>query len=106
MSDDQRPNFYQRLEQRHGPWTQAVQGLGQAVRAAGPLDERSLQLIQLGAAAALRSEGAVHSHVRRALAAGASADEIRHAIIAVTSTAGFPQVVAALSWAEDMLGGE
>jgi len=55
-------------------------------------------------AAAMRSEGALHSHTRRALQAGAEPDEIRHAIILVTSTIGFPQVVAALSWAEDVLG--
>ena len=54
------------------------------------------------ASAALRSEGAVHSHARRALEAGATAEEVRHALIAVTSTIGFPNVTAALSWVEDV----
>ena len=48
------------------------------------------------AAAAVRSEGAVHSHTRRALAVGAQTDEIYHTLILLTSTIGFPNVLAAL----------
>lgn len=81
------------------------QDLGKAVREAGPIDEKNSQLIQLGAAAAIKAEGAVHSHVRRALDAGASRDEIHHAIILLTSTIGFPSVAAALSWAKDIIEG-
>jgi alkylhydroperoxidase/carboxymuconolactone decarboxylase family protein YurZ len=46
----------------------------------------------------------VHSHARRALEAGATAEEIRHAVISITSTIGFPNARAALSWADDVLG--
>ncbi len=81
----------------------AHQELGKAVRAAGPLDARQAHLIQLAAAATTRSEGAVHSHTRRALAAGATAEEIHHALILLTSTIGFPAVAAALSWARDVI---
>jgi 4-carboxymuconolactone decarboxylase len=42
-------------------------------------------LIQLVAVAAIRSEGSVHSHVRRALETGASPEEIRHALVLLTS---------------------
>ena len=79
------------------------QDLGKAVRDAGPIDEKNSQLIQLGAATALRAEGSVHSHVKRALDAGASAEEIYHTIILLTSTIGFPAVSAALSWARDII---
>jgi alkylhydroperoxidase/carboxymuconolactone decarboxylase family protein YurZ len=64
---------------------------------------KTSHLIQLAAAAAIRSEGSVHSHTRRALEAGAKADEIYHAIILLTSTIGFPTVSAALSWADDVI---
>ena len=94
---------YRRLKQQHPDYFGAVEALGAAVRQAGPLDERQIQLIQLGAAAAIRSEGAVHSHVRRALEAGAGPEQIHHALLALTSTLGFPTVVAALSWADDVL---
>jgi AhpD family alkylhydroperoxidase len=82
----------------------ALEALGAATSAVGPLDERTSQLVQLGAAASMRSEGAVHSHTRRALQAGATPDEVQHALLLLTATIGFPNVVAALSLADDILG--
>ena len=97
------PKHYERFKEQYRKVGEAVETLGQAVKAAGPLDERSGHLIQLAAAAAIRSEGSVHSHVRRALEAGASPEEVRHALVLLTSTIGFPAVAAALSWAADIL---
>lgn len=97
------PKTYQDLKKRHGKFIEAVETLGQAAKRAGPLDEKTAQFVQLAAAAAIRSEGAVHSHVRRALEAGATPEDIRHALILLVSTIGFPTVVAALTWAEDVL---
>jgi 4-carboxymuconolactone decarboxylase len=96
-----KPGFYVSLTRRHPQYIAAVEALGQAVRE-GPLDSRVLHLVQLAAAAAIRSEGAVHSHVRRALEEGVTQDEIRHALIALTTTIGFPNVTASLSWCEDI----
>jgi alkylhydroperoxidase/carboxymuconolactone decarboxylase family protein YurZ len=53
-----------------------------------------------------RLEGAVHAHVRRALDAGAKPDEIRHAIRLAVTTVGFPTMMSALSWANDVLEGK
>jgi len=97
------PDAYRRLKASHAGFLKAVEALGDAVRRAGPLDPKTTQLVQLGAAAAIRSEGAVHSHVRRALQLGVPANEIHHALIAITSTIGFPTVRAALSWADDVI---
>ena len=94
---------YLQIKENSPEFIAAVEALGKAVKKAGPLDEKTGQLIQLAAAAALRSEGSVHSHVRRALEAGAAAAEIRHTLILLTSTVGFPTVTAAMSWAEDVL---
>lgn len=41
----------------------------------GPLDDKTAHLVQLSAAAAIQSEGAVHSHIRRATGAGATPEE-------------------------------
>jgi alkylhydroperoxidase/carboxymuconolactone decarboxylase family protein YurZ len=82
---------------------EAHQRFGQELQKAGPLKGKNAQLIQLAGAAAARSEGAVHSHVKRALAAGATSGEIYHAIILLASTIGFPAVAAALSWAREMV---
>ena len=94
---------YKWLLQKFNAVMEKHQDLGKAVREAGPIDEKNSQLIQLGAAAAIRAEGSVHSHVKRALKAGASPEEIYHAIILLTSTIGFPAVAAALSWAKDIV---
>jgi 4-carboxymuconolactone decarboxylase len=97
------PGHYVRTKKLFPEYLAALESLGEAARKAGPLDGKTLHLVQLAASAAVRSEGAVHSHARRALEAGATAEEIRHALIAVTSTIGFPNVTAALSWVEDVL---
>jgi 4-carboxymuconolactone decarboxylase len=100
---EKKPGHYQHIAKDYPQYAAALEALGEAARNAGPLDEKSVHLVQLAAAAAVRSEGSVHSHTRRALAAGATAEEIKHALICVTSTIGFPNVTAAISWAEDVL---
>ncbi len=97
------PKHYRELKDLYPDYMEAVESLGKAARECGPIDELHAHLIQLGAAAAIQSEGAVHSHVRRALAAGASREQIYHGIILLTSTIGFPGTMAALSWAQDIL---
>jgi AhpD family alkylhydroperoxidase len=94
---------YQLMKRRYPGVMDAVEHLGEVTTQAGPLDDKTKHLVQLGAAAALRSEGAVHSHTRRALQAGATADEVHHALLLLTSTIGFPTVVAAISWVDDIL---
>jgi 4-carboxymuconolactone decarboxylase len=94
---------YQIMKRRYPDVMAAIEQLGTATTGAGPLDDKVKQLVQLGAAAALRSEGAVHSHTRRALEAGASAAEVHHALLLLTSTIGFPTVVASMTWADDVI---
>ncbi len=102
MSRQKLPEHYLFEKKTHQAFITAVEDLGTALRQQGPLDEKTANLIQLAAAVAIRSEGAVHSHIRRAMESGASADEVYHAIVLLTSTVGFPTVSAALSWAGDV----
>ena len=97
------PKQYLKIKERHPGFLSAVAALGEVVRKEGPIDEKTAHLIQLAAAAAIRSEGSVHSHTTRAIDAGASSDEIYHAIILLTSTIGFPNVMAAISWVGDVI---
>jgi 4-carboxymuconolactone decarboxylase len=103
MSNETLPAHYLSEKKAHQAFIDAVEDLGKVLKNQGPLDDKTANLIQLAAAIAIRSEGAVHSHVRRAIENGASAEEIRHAIVLLTSTIGFPTVSAALSWAGDIL---
>jgi AhpD family alkylhydroperoxidase len=95
--------IYEKITNAYPDILSAVSTLGETVRAAGPMDEKSSQLIQLAAAAAVQSEGSVHSHTKRALAAGASQEEIEHSILLLISVIGFPRSAAALSWAYDVI---
>ena len=97
------PKHYSGVLAKHPKVADALEALGKAAREEGPLDAKTAHLIQLAAAASIRSEGSVHSHAKRALAAGATPAEIRHALILLVSTIGFPTVMAALSWANDIL---
>ncbi len=103
MGKERLPEQYINIKKRFKELFNAVNRVGKVARRSGPIDEKTSHLIQLAAAAAIRSEGAVHSHTRRALEAGATAEEIYHAIVLLTSTIGFPTVSAALSWADDII---
>lgn len=91
------------IRKRFKKYFDASDKLGRAARASGPISKKNSHLIQLAAAAAIRSEGAVHSHTRRALQAGAKPAEVYHTLILLASTIGFPTVSAALSWADDVI---
>jgi len=98
MKDALKPKHYEIMRSTYPAYIEAVETLGKAVSDAGPLDDKTILLVQLGAAAAAHSEGSVLSHARRAMGAGASLEEIYHALIGLTSTIGFPTVAAAMSW--------
>ena len=100
------PEWFSTIRERHQGFMNALDQLGASIRREGPLDEKTAQLLQLAASVALRSEGAVHSHARRAMQAGATPQELTHTIILLTSTIGFPNVSAALRWVEDIIGEE
>lgn len=97
------PKMYNSINERYKKLGTAVENLGKTIRTIGPIDSKTAHLIQLAAAAAIRSEGAVHSHVRRAREEGAKEEEMYHTLILLTSTIGFPAVSAAISWADDVL---
>lgn len=85
--------------------------LGEAWRSAqdagaeGPLDEKAARLVKLGIAVGSLREGAVHSAVRKAVAAGATPAELDQVIALAAGTIGFPAAVAAFTWVRDELNG-
>jgi AhpD family alkylhydroperoxidase len=99
------PGFYEQFAADQPRIAAAYEALSDACLTEGPLDRRQLELVKIGVAVGARLESGVHSHVRRALEAGATADEIRHAIRQGLTTIGFPGMMAALSWANDVLEG-
>ena len=102
---DKLPGHYVSIRERYKEYGEALDNLGRITDEVGPIDDKTSHLIQLAASAAIRSEGAVHSHARRALSLGATPDEVYHSVILVTSTIGFPNVAAAISWVDDIVKG-
>ncbi|HNB10590.1 MAG TPA: carboxymuconolactone decarboxylase family protein [bacterium] len=99
------PKRFQRFLKEYPEVGKAYSALSHAVQDAGPLDEKTRTLIKIGISAGSRQEGALHSHVRKALDAGATPEEIRHTILQCLPTIGFPGMMAAMSWADDILNG-
>ncbi|MEJ2292175.1 MAG: carboxymuconolactone decarboxylase family protein [Deinococcales bacterium] len=97
------PKPYERLKQRYPDVVRAYETLGQAATDAGPLSEREQRLVKFALAVGAAHEGALHSHARRALKAGVTADELRHAVLQATTTLGFPSMMRAMTWLEDVL---
>jgi 4-carboxymuconolactone decarboxylase len=100
------PERFQTFSQKYAKIFDAYEALAGECHKAGPLSERERMLVKLGLAAGSRMEGAVRSQVRKSLDLGMHPDEIRHAILLSTTSIGFPGMMAALKWADDILAKE
>ncbi|RYV49358.1 carboxymuconolactone decarboxylase family protein [Pengzhenrongella frigida] len=98
------PDIYVSFRDRFGAVAAQQDALASAVDAAGPLDAKTTRLVKLGIAVGAQAEGAVRSNVRKALDAGATVAEIEQVILLGLTTRGFPAVVAAWQWMNDVVG--
>ena len=100
------PDVYTDFRENYPDVAQALDALGAATGAAGPLEKRTQRLVKLGIAIGGLAEGAVRSNTRRALELGIPAEELRHVALLAITTASFPTAIAGLSWIEEVLGTE
>ena len=97
------PKTYETFVRRYPKLAEAWERIAEAGRD-GPLDAKTARLIKLGIAVGAMREGAVHSGVRKALAAGISVEEIEQVVVLAASTLGMPATVAVFTWAHDEIG--
>jgi 4-carboxymuconolactone decarboxylase len=97
------PDVYRRFRREQPEVWAAYATLAETCAGAGGLSPREQRLVKLGIAVGLSSEGAVRSHVRRALGEGIDAPDVVHAILLAIPTAGFPSTIAAYQWAHEVL---
>ncbi len=97
------PQTFEAFVKRFPEIDQAHQNTARALDAAGPLDARTSALVKLAICVGAGLESAVRSHVRRALDAGVSAEEIEHALVLGVNSIGFPPSVAAWQWGRQAL---
>ncbi|MFG0261534.1 MAG: carboxymuconolactone decarboxylase family protein [Novipirellula sp. JB048] len=91
------------MQARYPAYMQAYESFGEEARHAGPLSPREVALVKLAISLGAGLEGAAHSHTRKALEAGCTADELRHVALVSAPTIGFPTMMRARSWVEDVL---
>jgi 4-carboxymuconolactone decarboxylase len=103
VSDEYLPHVYVGFRNDFPAVSSALGALGEAVDAAGPLDERSARLVKLGLAVGSSAEGSVRSNVRKAIAAGATPQEVRQVALLAITTCGFPAAIAGIGWIDEVL---
>lgn len=103
--EEKLPGPFERFTREFPEVFSGYDAMGKAAHAGGPLDAKTRELVKLGMAIGARLEGATHSHVRKALAAGATAKESRHTTVLAISTLCLPTTIMAFTWVDDVLGG-
>lgn len=101
--NDKIPGTYQKMHSDFPDFMQAYEAMGQAARQAGPLTDREVAMVKLAISIGAGLQGGAHSHCRKALKAGCTHEELRHVAMLAAPTIGFPTMMRAKSWVEDVL---
>lgn len=99
------PGPFRRFVEAYPECGMTYEALAAASREAAGFQEKDAELLKLALAMGSRLEGAVHSHARRALEAGATAAEVRGVALLGLTTLGLPHSMMGTSWIEDVLRG-
>lgn len=99
---DEIPKRFTKFMADHPEIGKAYSEMGSAVHKAGPLDDKTRALVKVGISGGAMLQGAFHSHIRKAIKAGASKEELQHVAFLSLPTIGFPSMMALLSWIDDI----
>ena len=97
------PKRYKQMHLDYPELMESYESFGEAVKNAGPLSPREIALVKLAISLAAGLEGAAHSHCRKALESGCSPDDLRHVAMLSAPTIGFPTMMRAKSWVDDVI---
>ena len=97
------PATFKAFIQKFPELGEAHEKVGRAVDKMGPLDAKTCALIKMGICLGAGLESAMRSHVRRAISAGATEQELEQALMLGMNTCGFPRTVAAWHWMQIQL---
>ncbi len=97
------PGPFRKFVEAYPECGMTYEALATASREAAAFPEKEAELVKLALAMGSRLEGAVHSHARRALEAGATAAEVRGVALLGLTTLGLPHTMMGTSWIEDVL---
>ena len=97
------PKRYQKMHESYPEFMQAYEAMGKAAHDAGPLSDREIALVKLAISLTAGLEGGAHSHSRKALQAGCTGEDLVHVAMLTAPTIGFPTMMRAKSWVEDVI---
>ncbi|MCG3148293.1 MAG: hypothetical protein PCFJNLEI_01736 [Verrucomicrobiae bacterium] len=97
------PKHYRQFKKQFPAVVEAYERLGEACHWHGPLEPKMRELVKIGIAIGAGLETGTRAHTRLALDAGATPEEIRHAALLATTTVGFPSMMRAMTWVNDVL---
>lgn len=100
------PEIFKTLREQYPEIVDTYQKVGELCANAGPIDAKNRHLVQLGIAVGCSSRGAVRSHARRALEAGATQKEVVQAVLLAMPIVGFPVTVGAYEWIRSVVTNE
>jgi alkylhydroperoxidase/carboxymuconolactone decarboxylase family protein YurZ len=99
------PKIYEKFTSGYPGVFKDFQQLGKTCRNSGPLEKKYQDLANLGIAIGANSRGAVMSQTRKALESGASKEEVAHVVLLSLTTIGFPNMIAAMGWVDEVFEG-
>lgn len=97
------PGFFKEVIKKYPKIADSYEYLAKAISETNGLDDRGQRLVKLGIAIGARTEGGLHSQVRKCKEAGISDEEIYHAALLGITSIGWPHAMATLSWINDIL---
>lgn len=99
------PEFFKEVIKKYPKIASCYEDLAKEISQIKGLDERGQRLVKLGISIGAKTEGGVHSQVRKCKEAGITDEAIYHAALLGITTVGWPQAMASLSWINDILKG-
>lgn len=88
------PKFYRDFVKKYPDVAKGYEQMGDVVHQQGPLNERERALVKLAISGSNLLQSAFKSHIRKAIAAGISREEIEHIALLMLPTVGFPTMMA------------
>lgn len=102
MKDQQA--LFAKFQEEHAKVYEAYEHFGIELHKSGPLDEKTRWLIKVAISAADRFNRALKVHITKAREAGATKQEITHAVVLIAPTVGFPTMMNAYGVLDEMFG--
>jgi 4-carboxymuconolactone decarboxylase len=100
------PRFYTHFMQKYPAIGKKYEELGEAIHENGPLSLRERALVKMAVSGSHLFHSAFKSHIRKALQAGITREEMEHLALLMLPTVGFPTTMAMLGMIDDQLGSQ